>query len=62
MWMDVVYLSGRIIHDLRMLGSVYKLFWLNVHIEFTNRTTSKIERDLTNGPLSKLLDLLDTQV
>ena len=34
-----------------------KSSWLNFNID-----PSKIEWDLTNGPLSKLLELLDTQV
>ncbi len=43
-WMDVVYLSGWIIHDLRILASVWKkVFWLNVPVEFTNLNNSKEE-------------------
>ena len=32
--------------------------WVNIHYNFP----SKIECDLTNGPLGKLLKLLDTEV
>ena len=33
-----------------------------IEINYKSNNPSKIEWDLTNGPLSKLLELLDTQV
>ena len=47
----MIVMAGRMVRVLEIYGKCRRI-----------RGPSKIERDLTNGPLSKLLELLDTQV
>ncbi len=65
---------GIVIHNIGLLESslgyflhilsivIHNMELLDIRKLETSINPSKIESDLTNGPLSKLLELLDTQV